>query len=223
MMQKLYTSCLLKSRENGHLTSMRACSFMCVTVRSRGLRFDSQLGSSCIATLDKLFKPLCLHQQSVNLAMLCSWEGDHSSGMHWQFVTDLSSLTSKPIKVTWVLHSHIIAEYILYLTCFFSMLCRCRCHSSNSKMSVCLAVDICVMQTDLCQTEHCWVSFKKFFLFLCLILAAVFMSGCTNVSLLWLSLNQPTFMYCYWLMYHMTCCCHDDTDYPVVKVNVLLS
>jgi len=119
MMQKLYTSCLLKSRENGHLTSMRACSFMCVTVRSRGLRFDSQLGSSCIATLDKLFKPLCLHQQSVNLAMLCSWEGDHSSGMHWQFVTDLSSLTSKPIKVTWVLHSHIIAECILYLTCFF--------------------------------------------------------------------------------------------------------
>ena len=119
MMQKLYTSCLLKSRENGHLTSMRACSFICVTVRSRGLRFDSQLGSSCIATLDKLFKPLCLHQQSVNLAMLCSWEGDHSSGMHWQFVADFSSLTSKPIKVTWVLHSHIIAECILYLTCFF--------------------------------------------------------------------------------------------------------
>jgi len=84
---------------------------------------------------------------------------------HWRCVTDFSGLTTSRLKpheremsIPRVLQWS-IAPFTLPV---FWMLCRCRCHSSNSKMSLCLAVDICVVQTRICQAEYCGVSWAIF-------------------------------------------------------------
>jgi len=47
-----------------------------------------------------------------------------------------------------------------------------------------------------------------------------FRSGCTKLSKTILSVDWPTLCYCCWLMWHVSCCCHDDdAELMMVKVN----